>query len=53
MKNIFIIVLYVAVVVQLVMTLIAEYNDEYTRAIYEMMWAALFVFLAEKEKIDD
>lgn len=37
------------VAVQLILAMIAEHNEEYTKAIYEMMWAGLFIFLLDKE----
>tara|TARA_B110000305_G_scaffold238480_1_gene303998 strand:- start:214 stop:369 length:156 start_codon:yes stop_codon:yes gene_type:complete len=42
-------------IVQLVFAMVAEYNEEYLKAIYEMTWAGLFLYLLHRkeEKKDD
>ena len=40
-----VVTLWVVFSIQLVFAVIAELNEEYTKAIYEMMWAGLFVYL--------
>jgi hypothetical protein len=52
-KNIFSIVLHLAAGAQLVFALIAEYNYEYSKAIYEMLWCGVFVFLIKQEENKD
>ena len=43
--------LYTVIVAgQLILAVVAEFNEEYTRAIYEMTWAGLFMFFISKEK---
>ena len=42
--------LWVIFTFQLILAVIAEHNAEYTKAIYEMMWAGLFVYLLHEEK---
>jgi|TARA_R110000765_G_scaffold59052_1_gene115138 hypothetical protein len=43
--------LYTVIVIgQLILAVVAEFNEEYTRAIYEMTWAGLFMFFISKEK---
>ena len=39
-----------AIGVQLVLVIIAEYNDDYIKAIYEMLWAILFTIIIIGEK---
>lgn len=38
---------------QLIIALIAEFNGDTLKAIYEMMWAGLFVYLLHKETTDE
>lgn len=41
------------IVMQFIIAMIAEHNEEYTKAIYEMMWVGLFIFLLDKELKDE
>jgi hypothetical protein len=52
MKYIFPTILFVGALIQVILSSMAEYNGEYTKAIYEMMWAgALYYFF--KEEMND
>lgn len=52
-KNIWTAILLGAAAAQFILAMIAEYNEEYTKAVYEMMWAGLFIFIYDKELKDD
>lgn len=43
------IILLLMVVLQVVFALAAEYNEDYLKAIYEMIWAFVFMFLLKEE----
>ena len=49
-KNVWGLLLWLIFSFQLILAMIAEHNEEYTKAIYEMMWAGLFVYLLHEEK---
>ena len=40
-------------ITSVVLAVIAEHNEEYTKAIYEMLWLFLFTFMLEKEMRDE
>ena len=46
-------ILTLGAVVSMVYAVIAEYNEEYTKAIYEMMWLFFFTFMLDKEMRDE
>ena len=48
-KELWIVIYSLGAVISLLLTLVAEYNGEYTKAIYEMLWVFLFLFLAREE----
>jgi|TARA_R110000851_G_scaffold199532_1_gene350617 hypothetical protein len=52
-KNIFSIALHLAAIVQVVLALVAEYNNEYDKAIYEMLWVGVLSFLIIREENKD
>lgn len=43
------IALAIAAGVQIILVLLAEYNEEYTRAAYEMLWFLFFYYLWQNE----
>ena len=52
-KSIWSILLTLCATVSLVLAIIAEHNEEYARATYEMMWVFFFMVLIDKEKLDE
>ena len=47
------ILLWVVFLVQLILVFIAEYNEDYLKAIYEMLWAVSFAVLLRWEYEDE
>lgn len=48
-KNLWGLILVGAAGVQFILAMIAEHNEEYTKALYEMAWAGVFIFLVGKK----
>ena len=40
--------LWLAITVQVIFALVAEYNEEYLKASYELLWAILFTLFVYK-----
>ena len=54
MKNsVWEIILVCCAILQLVLAMIAEYNEEYTKAVYEMLWCGLLYMLLKEERNND
>ena len=49
-KNLWTLILLGAAGTQFILTMIAEHNEEYTKALYEMAWAGVFIFMLGKER---
>lgn len=43
------IILIIAILVQMLVVFIAEHNEDHLKAIYEMLWLFLLIFLLHKE----
>lgn len=44
------ILLLVICIFQIVLAIIAEYNEEYVKAVYEMLWLFFFTYLLQKDE---
>jgi hypothetical protein len=52
MKYIYPTILTVAIIAQVIAAFMAESNEEYTKAIYEMMWAGVLYYFLKGEMND-